>query len=416
MDSYFDRHPTEALDLLRDYVRIRSVNPRFQGGGDGEAAMADRVQADLQTAGLTVERLVFEPGRPNLLATLRGTGGGRRLLFNAHLDTVPARDGEAWVDPETGETLTRWSVDPFAAEIRDGMLIARGAADHKLPLAALVVALRALAEAGWRPRGDLVVICDADEETGGAAGMRAIARTREDLDVDAALYACTSDFTDLARGYFTALGRHNVIRALSGSDTYRLRIEGRNYHSLTPRDGRNAIEAFLDLAPALEQWAAAVNAAVNPVVGRGKPRARILNLQTDQRAAHRAAEACAVTITRRLDPGEDGEAAFAELAALVAPHGVERISHLPWQQTPADHALVQAACAACETVSGEAPRVTGLPAPVGLSQWLAERPMPFVLFGFGSVNFHHALDERVPVTAPDRTARAYAEILRTYLA
>ncbi len=404
----------EALALLRDYVRIRSVNPRFQGGGEGEAAMAGRVEADLRAVGLEVERLEVEAGRPNLIATLRGTGVGPRLLFNAHLDTVPARDGEDWIDPETGATLARWSVDPFAGEVRDGMLIARGAADHKLPLAALVVALRALRAEGWRPRGDLLVICDADEETGGAAGMRHIARTR-DLAVDAALYGCTTDFTDLARGYFSALGRHNVIRALSGSDRYTLRLTGETYHSLTPRDGRNAIEAFLALAPALERWAAAVNATVNPVVGRGKPRARVLNLRTDLRAAHRSAEVCEVDIARRIDPGEDADAAYAELAALVAPHTLVRTSHLPWHETPAEHALVQAAAAACLHVSGEPARVTGLPAPVGLSQLLAERPMPAILFAFGSVNYHHALDERVPVTAPDMTARAYAEILRAYL-
>jgi acetylornithine deacetylase/succinyl-diaminopimelate desuccinylase-like protein len=413
----------EALALLRDYVRIRSVNPRFQGGGQGEAAMADRVQADLRAVGLEVERLEVEPGRPNLIATLRGTGGGPRLLFNAHLDTVPARDGEDWIDPETGSTLTRWTVDPFAGEVRGGMLVARGAADHKLPLAALVVALRRLRAQGWRPRGDLLIICDADEETGGAAGMRHIARTR-DLAVDAALYGCTTDFTELAQGYVPALGRHNVIRALSGSDRYCLHLAGESYHSLTPRDGRNAIEAFMAVAPLLERWAAAVNAEVNPVVGRGKPRARVVNVRTDLRAAHRAAEVCEVDITRRIDPGEDADAAFAELAALVAPHRLERTAHLPWHETPAEPAgtdaggrawMGWAAAAACLAVSEEPARVTGLPAPVGLSQLLAERPMPAVLFAFGSVNYHHALDERVPVAAAGMTARAYAQILRGYL-
>jgi acetylornithine deacetylase/succinyl-diaminopimelate desuccinylase-like protein len=151
-----------------------------------------------------------------------------------------------------------------------------------------------------------------------------------------------------------------------------------------------------------------------------------MNLRTDQRAAHRAADACAADIARRLDPGEDSAAALAELEALLADHPVELelAGHLPWHETPADTPgrdaggrpwMGWAACAACRADSEPDATVAGLPAPLGLSQPLAERPMPAIRFAYGSVSFHHALDERVPVGAADRTARAYARTLRDYL-
>ena len=97
-------------------------------------------------------------GRPQLIATMRGGGGGRSLVFNGHIDVV---------SPEPRE---QWASDPFVAEVRDGKLYGRGACDMKGGIAAMVLAAEVLAGLGVPLRGDLLVATNTDEESSGAGG------------------------------------------------------------------------------------------------------------------------------------------------------------------------------------------------------------------------------------------------------
>ena len=97
-------------------------------------------------------------GRPQLAARLRGSGGGRSLLLNGHIDVVPARREDGWEH------------DPFDPQVVDGQIIGRGACDMKGGIAAMVIAAEALAETGGL-RGDLVVCTNTDEESTGVGGL-----------------------------------------------------------------------------------------------------------------------------------------------------------------------------------------------------------------------------------------------------
>ena len=102
-------------------------------------------------------------GRPQLAATFRGTGGGRSLLLNGHIDVVA---------PEPRE---RWTTDPFRAELREGNLYGRGACDMKGGIGCMVFAAEALAAVDIRLAGELVVCTVTEEESTGAGGMAAVA-------------------------------------------------------------------------------------------------------------------------------------------------------------------------------------------------------------------------------------------------
>ena len=146
------------------------------GGAGEEAALQAHVAERMRAAGLAVT--VWEPepadlppsrypipaghdfrGRPQLLATAAGAGGGRTLLFNGHVDVVTA-------EPRTG-----WTSDPFAPELREGRLYGRGACDMKGGVAAMLVATETLRALDVPLSGDLVVNTVTDEESTGAGSL-----------------------------------------------------------------------------------------------------------------------------------------------------------------------------------------------------------------------------------------------------
>ena len=103
-------------------------------------------------------------GRPNVVGTLKGSGEGRSLLFNGHVDVIPAGPAEAWITP------------PFGAEIKEGRLYGRGASDMKSGLAAMTMALKALLGAGLKPKGDVTLEYVMDEEATGNGTLSAVLR------------------------------------------------------------------------------------------------------------------------------------------------------------------------------------------------------------------------------------------------
>ncbi|MHA6615798.1 M20/M25/M40 family metallo-hydrolase [Pseudonocardia sp. DLS-67] len=163
----------EAIDVVRDLIRIESVNTGDPEIGDGEARAARYVGERLAEAGIGSEYLEPAPGRGNLVARIPGSDASAgALVVHAHLDVVPV-DGA-------------WTVPPFAAEVLDDrrhgeVLYGRGAVDMKGFAGTVVAVARALRRAGVVPRRDLVLAFFADEEAGGAWGAEWLVEHRPDL-------------------------------------------------------------------------------------------------------------------------------------------------------------------------------------------------------------------------------------------
>jgi acetylornithine deacetylase/succinyl-diaminopimelate desuccinylase-like protein len=158
----------DALELLQDLVRVRSVNPPDLGEPDGEARVAERLRVPLDDAGLDTEVVVSPGGRPSLLARLPGPVDAPPLVLVSHLDVVP-------VEPDA------WTHDPFGAAIADGQLWGRGALDMKSIAVMHAVALVALATSGATPAREVVLVAVADEEAGGGEGAAWLTRDRPEL-------------------------------------------------------------------------------------------------------------------------------------------------------------------------------------------------------------------------------------------
>src|SRR5687768_8902378 len=132
---------SSTVELLRDLVSIDSVNPSLVPGARGEAAIAQRIAAELMSIGLSVNITEIAPGRPNVVGLLEGRATGRTLMLCGHIDTVGVSGMER----------------PFEPVEKDGCLYGRGSQDMKGGVAAMIGAARAIAESGGLARGALVV-------------------------------------------------------------------------------------------------------------------------------------------------------------------------------------------------------------------------------------------------------------------
>jgi len=136
------------IDTLTDMVRINSINPSLTEDGPGEAEIGRYVPRALRDLGMAVTILEAKPQRPSIVGILKGTGRGRSLMLNGHLDTVGVKGMS----------------NPFIPTIHDGNLSGRGAYDMKGSLAAYLTAAEALIASGKTLSGDLLIAAVADEE------------------------------------------------------------------------------------------------------------------------------------------------------------------------------------------------------------------------------------------------------------
>ena len=148
-----DQLAPELIAAVQRAVQIASIEPKYPGQSydelvGRESEVARLVSAVHAESGAEAELFAIEPGRDNAVARLRGTGGGRSLVFNGHIDVVPPGNPDAWT---TGE--------PFSGAHREGRIWGRGSGDMKAGVLAQAYAAVALQRAGVRLRGDLSRRC-----------------------------------------------------------------------------------------------------------------------------------------------------------------------------------------------------------------------------------------------------------------
>ena len=157
-----------TVELLQTMIRNECVNDGTVGSGQ-EIRNAEALGAVLEASGIPYETFDAAPGRTSLVARIEGTHpDAPSLCLNGHTDVVPV-------------TPSGWSRDPFGGELVDGEVWGRGAVDMLNLTASMAVAISHLVSGGFRPRGDLVFLAVADEESGSAYGARWMADHHADL-------------------------------------------------------------------------------------------------------------------------------------------------------------------------------------------------------------------------------------------
>ena len=219
----------EVVQICQDLIRIPSVN--FGEGKGDEKAVAEYVVASLAEVGITATIYESAPNRCNVIANIPGADTTRPgLVVHGHIDVVPANAED-------------WSVDPFAAEIRDGMIWGRGAVDMKNTDAMILAIIRKWARTGYKPPRNIVLAFFADEEAGMTFGSRWMAAKHPEV------FAGCSEAISEVGGFSVTVGDgkrlYFVEAAQKGIHWMRLTATGRAGHGSMMND-ENALTALTE--------------------------------------------------------------------------------------------------------------------------------------------------------------------------
>jgi acetylornithine deacetylase/succinyl-diaminopimelate desuccinylase-like protein len=163
-----NRAEDEVVAICRDLIRIDTTNPGDHSG-PGERRAAEYVAGLLSEVGITPAVLESHPKRTSLVARIEGTDSSKpALLIHGHLDVVPANASD-------------WKHDPFAGDVEDGCVWGRGAVDMKDMDAMMLAVVRDRLRNNRRPKRDIVLSFNADEEAGGNWGARYLVEQHRDL-------------------------------------------------------------------------------------------------------------------------------------------------------------------------------------------------------------------------------------------
>jgi acetylornithine deacetylase len=388
-----DQSRDKAVAFLRDMVVIPSVT------GD-EAQIQTFLSKYMTKIGLEVdmwetdwEALKKHPGyrpvdrgyegRPNIVATWKGAGGGRSLLLNGHTDVIPVGGGEGWSD------------NPWSATIKNGRMYGRGTADMKSGVASHIMAVECLIAAGMKPKGDVYINVVIDEEVSGHGTLDTVIRGYK---ADAGISGETSDLA--------------VQPACIGRIWFEIEIHGKPAGIQKRYEGISGIELGNKIVKAVADLEAKRVATItHPLYPNALDTLPCIIGSFSAGNYPSAFPAnCLLKGSIGTVPGEDHEGVKQSLVDQIARAAAED----PWMklhppkvrfvgydaqasEIPRDHAIVETVCKNYKEITGRDPQISGRQGAADTRFLNLYANTPTVIFGPGSTAVMHANDEYVSI-------------------
>ena len=354
----------------------------------------------LEQEGIECRLQPADGDRCNVIATLHGDGSGPSLMLNGHMDTVPVEGMD----------------DPFGAQIRDGILYGRGAADMKSGLAAMLYAFVLVHRSGLPLRGDVVFAGVIDEEAAKSTGSRVIAQPGPHTD-----FAIVGEPTALF-----------PVIAHNGIDYFEIRFHGKSAHSSRPENGANAIYAAADFARYIRDVLAPLyKSKVHPLVGSAAINAGLIQgcahinrgflLGTDETFAGVVPDETSLFVDVRWTPDQTIEEVTLQLEQAAeqvrsANPGVDVQVHYiplprPAMEISAESCLVKSMVKNISALSPQTAQPQGVTyfADSGILSGVGK--IASMIFGPGDIAVAHSPGECVEVEQICKAARIYAQTI-----
>lgn len=382
MSVTFSQESEALVSTLSDLISIKSVNPRYPGG-TGEADVAEYVHAFLKRNSIPVSFQPVMDGRSNVIGKIEGKPEGPTIVLEAHMDTA------------TEEGMAA----PFDPVRRGNVMYGRGSCDTKGGLAAMLHAMKRIADTKSRPSASVILVAAVDEEFSFQGVLKFLENGGK---ADGAIVA---EPTDL-----------HLVVASKGVLRFRLQTTGRTAHSSKPELGINAINKMAKLILAMEQKGLPLySKTTHPLLGAPTHNIGMIHggVQVNQ-----VPEVCAIQVDRRLLPGESRETVwlefeemFRELCEADPDLHMEMKSILedpPLETLPSER-IVQVALQSLRAM-GREQRPIGVPYGSDASK-LARAGIPSIIWGPGSIDQAHSADEHVPLDQVVLAAELYTRTI-----
>lgn len=382
--------PNEREALIHFAQRlVQTPSPSTQ-----EGAVAALVAEEMRRLGYDA---VYVDAMGNVIGRI-GPEGGKRLLFDAHMDTVGVKDP------------SHWEHSPFGGEIAHGILYGRGAVDTKGSLAAMVYAGGALARKRDSLRGALYVAAVVQEEPCEGLAARHIIE-EEGLKPD---WVVLGEPTDL-----------QIARGQRGRIEFVVTIQGRAAHASAPDRGINAIYEASRFIVGLALLAPQFNQ--DPFLGKGT--VAVTSIHAEAGSRNVVPDLCTLTLDRRLTIGETEAKALAELRRVLTREGikatieappyrattytglpVEAPQSFPFWMISEDAPLLVTAAHVIEAELGFAPRLVRWDFSTDGVYTMGVAGIPTIGFGPGEERFAHTVDEQIRLRDIEAAAQVYAAL------
>ncbi|MBV9082905.1 MAG: M20 family metallopeptidase [Acidobacteriaceae bacterium] len=375
-----------ARRILCDLIEIRTVNPMGNGYTRAETVECealDYIDALFKPYSVPTARHRCSPIHENLLITIPGKNASDLTLLESHVDTVPADD---W--PETA----------FVPRSDGCLVYGRGACDDKGSLTSMILAVLDLLESGTVPPHPVALLAAGDEEYA-QTGIKFFAGL--DYPIGRAIV-----------GEPTGL---SPILQHKGTVRWDITVHGRSAHTARPELGSNAIAGAVRAISLIGQHEEHLRGNfLNPLT---KPPTITVTMIHGGRTRNAVPDECTFSVDFRVVPGMDPAAARQTLIDRLANTDLQ-LTHreaqlvTPPLNSPREHPFNQAVLRICRSATGMS-EMEFAGAPYGTdAAWVADRG-PAVVLGPGSIEFAHAVDERVPLDEVVKCAAVYRDILIT---
>ena len=412
-----DEMKDEIVDTVSKAVRIQSVNPLYPGVESktvlgGEKRCNEFLKPIMEGFGCKTDMFEKAPQRTNLVGTLKGTGGGRSLILNGHIDTVPLGRSEDW----------KWN-DPLSGKIEDGRIYGRGSTDMKGGVVGMIKAVQAITKLGYHLKGDVMIESVVGEEVM-SSGLGVEATVEKGYRADAAIVTEPSGPPI----------RLAVVPVTPGLWWMSVTVDGKPVHT-SVRDeliraggrgsevGVNAVEKGVKILQALleleQQWGiekkhplfSPGHFTIHPGVIQGGPFGVMVPFIVS--------EFCTIEYAVWHHPEESAESVKKEIeeyvkcVAQLDPWLREHPPRFEWKlwwppyNVDVNHPICKTVANAHEAATGKPAQFHGYPC-VCDAAFLNKHGIPAIAYGPGDLITGHAIDEYVSIEELITATKTYA--------
>jgi succinyl-diaminopimelate desuccinylase len=377
----------QLLELTRQLIQIPTENPP-----GNEKRIALFLKPILSKMGFRVKTVLSPKGRWNIIAERSWGKGGRRLIFNGHLDVVPVGDP------------SQWQYSPYQGKLKKGRIYGRGASDMKSGIASFLQAISMIDRSKTDlHHGAVELHLVSDEESHGHQGMGFLTQ-RGLIRGDAALVGEPSNL--------------DPVIAQKGALWLKISTIGKSAHGSRPDLGVNAIGKMKKV---MDQLNSTLIEKEHPLLG--KPTINIGTIQGGTKI-NIVPDRCEIEVDRRMLPSEKREEVsrgIIEILDSVQSQDpsfqcrMEEIDFAEPSEIDTKEEIVRIAMDAIQEVRGERPKIKGFSGFTDARFYINQCHIPTLILGPGGVDQSHTANESVEVDALVQAAHIYGLILIRFL-